>query len=120
MRKPDYKVSKMVHFSKKNTNCSETTFSKTLDKNGSFEIGLKFFESVGSRFDFLRSGSTMACLKQLGKTPVESDSLNSLLIQGPITSNTFKKSLQGRASDGQKEGFILVTRAEIYRPVLLV
>jgi len=41
-----------------------------LDKNESLEIGLKLARSDGSRLDFLITGSTTACLKDLGTTPV--------------------------------------------------
>ena len=55
----------------------------------------------------------MACLNVMGNKPVEREKLTIFVTQGPITSNTFTKSLYGRTSDEQEEGFILVTSAEI-------
>lgn len=45
------------------------TFSSTLDKKGSLEIGLKFERTETSKFGFLINGCTIACLKGTGKSP---------------------------------------------------
>ena len=113
--KPDWNVSWMLLWSRNNDSWSETTFSMILDKSGSFEIGLKLLRSVGSKPVFLSKGFTMACLNVLGNTPVERERLTIFVTQEPITSNTFTKSLYGRTSDEQEEGFVLVTSAEISR-----
>ena len=46
-------------------------FSKTLDKKGSLEMGLKLDKMLGSRFVFLRSDWTVACLNEEGEQPVQ-------------------------------------------------
>jgi len=49
------------------------TANYLLDRKGSFDIGLKFARSVGSRPDFLIKGCTTLCLKCLdpwGKTTI--------------------------------------------------
>lgn len=83
--------------------------ARILDRNGSFEIGLKLLRSVWSSPAFFFSrGSTVTCLKALGNTPVDRERLTIL-----VTQSSFLKSLQGRMSEEQEEDFILDNKAKI-------
>lgn len=90
----------------KTVSCSATTFSNILDRSRSLDIGLKFLGSDGPKLDCLRSSSIMICLKKLGNVPVDRERLINLVTQGSIKGNTFKRTLQAKTSDEQKEGFI--------------
>ena len=57
----------MSFFSRNYASWVAITFSNTLDKKGSFEIGRKLARIDVLRLGFLISGCTMACLKGAGK-----------------------------------------------------
>ena len=73
--------------------CVETTFSKTLDKNGSFEIGLKLLRAEGSRFGFFKRGWTTLCLKECGEVPLFRELLIINKILGPTVLITSLRNL---------------------------
>ena len=53
----------------------ETTFPKTFDENGSFEIGLKLLRTEESREGFFKISWITACLNEDGKMPSTKDLL---------------------------------------------
>ena len=65
-----------------------TTFSKTLDRKGSLEMGLKLERREGSRFSFFSSGCTTACLKAAGTQPEIRLEFITDSMQGPTVSDT--------------------------------
>lgn len=71
--KPDWNFSKMVLKFIKVISWFETIFSKTFDKNGSLEIGLKLFKTSGSSDTFFKRGWTTAFLKLEGTMPEDSE-----------------------------------------------
>ena len=66
----------------------ETTFSKTLLKKGSSEIGLKWLKTEGSRLGFFKRGCTTVCLKIEGKSQFSKELLIINKILGPTISIT--------------------------------
>ena len=54
------------------------TRSITLDRYERFEIGLYELAMSGSKFDFLSSGITRACFKEIGNTPDFIDKLHDM------------------------------------------
>lgn len=90
----------------------DAILSSIVDTKGSLDIGLKFVGSVGSKLGFLSLGSTTACLKELGDTPVTNETLSILVPKDPIESKKFMKSLMGRALEGHEVGFTLATKTE--------
>ncbi len=91
--KPDWKTSSTELFLKNVCNWTTTTFSKTLDRKGSFEIGLKLDSSVESKLDLFIKGCTIACLKWAGMEPVAKQRLIRIRILWPTTLKTcFKKT----------------------------
>ena len=79
-------------------NCSRTSFSKSFDRNGRFQIGLQFFSSLGSSDGLLKRGLTTALLKSEGMVPEASDSLRMFVIVGRRTSRFLFSSLVGMGS----------------------
>ena len=61
-------------------NCLETDRSRSLEIKERLEIGRWLLGSSGSRFGFLRTGVTIACLRVAGKTPEEREQLIILVI----------------------------------------
>lgn len=59
--KPDWNFSSISLEARKDWSWLKTTISKTLDRNGSLEIGLKLDKSEGSKFLFWIRGWTVAC-----------------------------------------------------------
>jgi len=47
----------------------KTNFSKTLERKGRWDTGLKFDRTDGSRLGFLINGLTTTCLKSVGTDP---------------------------------------------------
>ena len=86
----------------------ETTFSKILDKNDSFEMGLKLFKTRGSREGFFNNGCTKALFRLEGKTPVEMEQFKMYKMDGPTVSKTSLRNLVGMVSSGQEEDFMCV------------
>ena len=64
-----------------------TIRSITFDRNGKFEIGLKFLNSA--ILGFFGTGVTMACLNDLGIVPVARDLLNISVNMGRAVSRLF-------------------------------
>ncbi len=58
----------------------ETTFFKTFDKNGSFEIGLKLLKSVGSRLGFFKEVGPQCVKKTERNTP---SAMELLIMENP-------------------------------------
>ncbi len=55
-RKPDWNFSNSLFCFKWTRSCAATTFSSTLERNGSLEMGLYLSKTSGSKVDFLRRG----------------------------------------------------------------
>ena len=81
-----------------------TTFSSTLERKGSWEMGLKLDKIDGSMFFFLRRGFTTACLKAAGTQPEVRQQLMMDSMFGPIVPRTSLRSRGGILSEGQVEG----------------
>lgn len=62
--------------------CPASTFSSILDMKGN--LAYSFLAVMDPDWIFLSEGSTMAGLKKLGTTPVESEELIICVIQGPV------------------------------------
>ncbi len=107
--KPDWKNSSTELFLKNVCNWITTTFSKTLDRKGSFEIGLKLDSSVESKLDLFIKGCTIACLKWGGMEPVAKQQLIRIRILWPTTLKTCFKKRAGIISWGLMEGLRCLT-----------
>ena len=105
--KPDWNFSKMLLWDIKHKNCIEITFSKTLDKNGSLEIGLKLLRTEGSRFGFFKRGWTTVC--ECGKMTLFRELLMINKILGPTVSITSLRNLVGIKSGLQVVSFMCGT-----------
>ena len=66
--KPDWNLSRTEFISRNVCNWIKTTFSKTLERKGKWETGLKLESTEGSRCVFFRRGLTKACLAVISKT----------------------------------------------------
>ena len=83
-----------------------TIFSKTFDRNGSLEIGLKLLGVDGSRLGFLSRGVTKAVLKDGGTDPEDRELLMMDKMCGPTVGRISLRREVGTVSKGQVEEFM--------------
>ncbi len=102
--KPDWNFSKISFLSKKDNSWVAITFSNTLDKNSSLEMGWKLERTEGSRLGFLISGCTIACLRGAEKHSELKQAWTNVRMKEPMELKTFLKRQERMLSVGQFVG----------------
>ena len=106
---PDWNFSVMPLRSRCSCSCSKTTFSNTLERKGSLEMGLKLERTEGSRLCFLIRGWTIACLKAVGTQPEPRQVFINVKMCGPPMLEMCFSSLAGILSKVYWEGLHFLT-----------
>ena len=90
------------------SSCCETIFSRILEMNGSFEMGLSLFVWVGSRVDFFKIGLMLAVLKPSGTEPEVREWLIMESRLGPRVGRTSLRNFGGITSKGQGDRKVIL------------